>query len=201
MENKFTTKFKPFVCAGDSITAEIDGFEIIARIEYDNDAGAPDNHDAGFWPNITDKDSAGYMGMVSQKEWKAAHDKAQAVMNAWKKDEWFYVGVILTVRKNGVTLDEHAASLWGVECNYPGSDNSYLTETANELLDDALEKGREVLAKLCAANASLIAAAPELLEALEAAAKHMRDPHPAGDDLSYILDAADAVIAKTRGQK
>lgn len=40
----------------------------------------------------------------------------------------------------------------------------------------------------------------ELLEALEAAVNHMRDPHPAGDDLSYILDAADAVIAKARGQ-
>jgi hypothetical protein len=31
-------------------------------------------------------------------------------------------------------LASHAASLWGIEANYPGADNSYLTEVANELL-------------------------------------------------------------------
>jgi hypothetical protein len=66
-------------------------------------------------------------------------------MNAWKNDDWFYGGVVLAVEKGGVTLDRCAASLWGIECNYPKHPdaasaqddfpNSYLTEAANELLD------------------------------------------------------------------
>jgi hypothetical protein len=38
-----------------------------------------------------------------------------------------------------VLIAKHAASLWGVECNYPGSDNVYLMDAANELLGDASE--------------------------------------------------------------
>jgi hypothetical protein len=50
------------------------------------------------------------------------------------------------------------------------------------------------------ANAHLIAAAPELLEALEAAKAHMQNPYPAGDDLSHILARAEAAIEKAKGE-
>ena len=42
-------------------------------------------------------------------------------------------------------------SLWGVEANYPGSDNSYLTEVASELLPEALDIGRASMARICSA--------------------------------------------------
>jgi hypothetical protein len=39
-------------------------------------------------------------------------------------------------------------SLWGIEANYPGADNSYLKEVANELLPEAVAVARETLARL-----------------------------------------------------
>jgi len=64
---------------------------------------------------------------------------------AWFKNEWFYCGIVLSVSKNGVLVDDHATSLWGIECNYPVDrsivlPNSYLTEVANELLPQAIEQ-------------------------------------------------------------
>ncbi len=115
-KNKFNKAFKPFSCEGDMITTEIDGWTITARIERDNDT-RPDDFDC--------------------------FDPEQ--IEAWKNDEWFYCGVVLAVEKNGVTLSKHAASLWGVECNYPGSKNEYLTEVSNELLDEAIEQGKQEL--------------------------------------------------------
>ena len=76
-------------------------------------------------------------------------------MEAWRGDEWFYCGIVLSVAFEGVTLDTHAASLWGIEANYPDSDNAYLTDVANELLPEALDAGRAVLAKLTSRAAAL----------------------------------------------
>ena len=59
-------------------------------------------------------------------------------MDAWKNDEWFYCGIILSVKIEDVELTDHAASLWGIEANYPDSENKYLTEVANELLGEAV---------------------------------------------------------------
>ncbi|MEP4992246.1 MAG: hypothetical protein ABJV68_31810, partial [Paracoccaceae bacterium] len=75
---------------------------------------------------------------------------AEAVMEAWRKGEWFYCGIVLSVERDGIELDHHAASLWGVECNYPGTDNCYLTTVANELLSEALDAGRAAAARLAA---------------------------------------------------
>ena len=67
---------------------------------------------------------------------------------AWFNDEWFYCGIMLSVSYKGIVLDSNAASLWGIEANYPGSDNKYLTEIANELLPEALQAGKEILDSL-----------------------------------------------------
>jgi len=80
----------------------------------------------------------------------AAQVKAERVMAAWKNDEWFYCGVILSVAIDGLTLDRFAASLWGIEANYPDSDNAYLSEVANELLFEALEAAKAERARQCA---------------------------------------------------
>ena len=81
----------------------------------------------------------------------AAQARAEEVMRAWRADEWFYCGIVLSVSLEGVILDAHAVSLWGVEVNYPGSDNSYLTEVASELLPEALDVGRTSVARMCSA--------------------------------------------------
>ena len=71
-------------------------------------------------------------------------------MSAWKNDEWYYCGVILSVAIDGLTLDRFAASLWGIEANYPDSDNAYLSEVANELLPEALAEAKAERARQCA---------------------------------------------------
>jgi len=40
-------------------------------------------------------------------------------------------------------------ALWGIEMNYPGSDNSYLLEIANEYASEAFEAAKAKLASLC----------------------------------------------------
>lgn len=83
----------------------------------------------------------------------AEHD--MAVLRAWCRDEWWYVGVVLSVERKGVVLDKHAASLWGIECNYPDSDNAYLNTVANELLPEALAEARKIMADLCECGESV----------------------------------------------
>ena len=66
----------------------------------------------------------------------------------WKKDNWFFCGVVLSVYKAGVCLSDNAASLWGIECNFPGSDNSYFSDIVQELETEALQEAENVLQKL-----------------------------------------------------
>lgn len=147
----FTEKFDSFVCKGDAIACQIGGFEIVARIVRDDCPDAPDERRDGFWPSEYIGDP-GFIGPGPnwRKRLADARKKAEAVMAAWRNDEWFYCGVVLSVSREDVILAEHAASLWGVEANYPGADNAYLAEVANELLPEALAGARVALARLCA---------------------------------------------------
>ena len=147
----FTEKFDSFVCEGDSLTCEAQGFTVTARLVRDDCGDAPDQRQDGFWPSLY-KDAAGFIG--AGNGWRDRFDKAQsraeAVIAAWKNDEWYYCGVILSVAIDGITLDDHAASLWGIEANYPDSDNAYLNEVANELLPEALEIAKAERKRQCA---------------------------------------------------
>ncbi|PQA87682.1 hypothetical protein [Hyphococcus luteus] len=149
----FTEKFGVFVCEGDAITCEVDGFDIAARILRDDSPDAPDERQDGFWPSEYIGDP-GFIG--PGPNWRQrlaeARTKAETIMAAWREDEWFYCGIVLSVSREGVTLCEHAATLWGVEANYPGADNSYLTDVANELLPEALTEAHATLARLCAGH-------------------------------------------------
>jgi len=145
----FTERFGSFVCAGDTITCEADGFTIMAAIVLDDCADAPDQRQDGFWPSLY-KDAPGFIGPGNgfRERFAKAQAEAEAVMEGWRKGDWFYCGIVLSVSLEGVTLDTQAASLWGIEANYPGSDNAYLTEVANDLLPEALDTARAVLARL-----------------------------------------------------
>lgn len=152
----FTETFEPHVCEGDSIACELDGFRVVARIVRDDCPDAPDQRQDGFCPSLI-KDAPGFIGPGKnfRARYAEAHSKAEAVMAAWHKDEWFYCGILLSISLEGVELDPHAASLWGVEVNYPGTDNIYLTQVANELLPEAMEAGRAAARRLCAAFGKL----------------------------------------------
>lgn len=154
MQNRFTAKFDSFVCEGDTITAHVEGFDIIAKLERDDCSDKPDERQDGFWPSRL-PDNAGW---VEPEKYEAELARANLVMDAWKNDEWWYGGIVVSVEYEGVTLNDHAASLWGIECNYPKNPNAasavddypnnYLTEVANDLLDEALEAGKEKLSAM-----------------------------------------------------
>jgi len=144
--------FDTYVCEGDSITCEVDGFTVTATVVWDYDKGAPDTEMDGFWPSLDPKD-AGYIGPKSPATLARHMARARAIMDAWLNDEWFWCGIVLSVSRDGVVLDSHAASLWGVECNYPvfrkrDRANAYLIEVANELLGEALEVARARVLKM-----------------------------------------------------
>lgn len=154
--NIFKTGFDEYAVPGDTIEAQHNGLTITARLVDDDTADSPEERDEGFWPS-KNPDDHGYIGPDHEQfeqQWQHAHQ----VMEQWRNGDWLYVGVVLDVAKNGITIANHAASLWGLECNYPKNPyaasadddypNNYLTEVANELADEALKVARRNLATL-----------------------------------------------------
>lgn len=85
----------------------------------DDDYGAPDERQDGFWPSL-DPDDAGYIGNKPKSTLVRHMAHAEQVMQAWKDDEWFYCGVAVTVEREGVQLTgQYDHALWGIACNYP----------------------------------------------------------------------------------
>jgi hypothetical protein len=147
----FTERFSSFVCAGDVITCETEGFTVSARIVPDDCPDPPDQRQDGFWPSLY-RDAPGFIGPGNdfRERFAKAQAEAEALMEGWRRGEWFYCGIVLSVSLDGVELAPHAASLFGLEANYPETDNSYLTEVAGDLLPEALAAARAVLARLAA---------------------------------------------------
>lgn len=131
----FTKKFDRYACEGDSIECTIDGFDAVARIVRDNDAHIDDDDCHNIDQKVT--------GCNEEQQAKLL-DARKAYMN----DEWFYCGIVVDVSKRGIKLG--SASLWSIECNYPDSDNDYLSEVANELLPEAIADAKNILAELSA---------------------------------------------------
>ena len=132
--NAFTSRFPLTAKPGDYIETAPDANGIVFRatIVIDDTDTPPDEQQEGFWPS-RDPDNAGYVGDGKTfAEYAAACVLAQDVMQAYEAGEWGYVCVVVSSRADG-----RGASLWAVDCNYPGSDNSYLLEVANDLLPDA----------------------------------------------------------------
>ena len=89
----FLQKFDGFVCLGDSITCEVGAYTVTARIAHDDTPDRPDQRQDGFWPSLY-KDDAGFIGAGNgfRDRFDKAQAKAQAIMDTWKNDEWFYCG-------------------------------------------------------------------------------------------------------------
>ena len=147
----FAQSFQSYVCPGDVISCEDGPFTVLAQVVADDCLDAPDQRQDGFWPSLY-IDAPGFIGPGPnhRQRFAEAQAKAEAVMEGWRKGEWFYCGIVLSVALEGVVLASHAASLWGIEANFPGADNSCLTEVANELLPEAVAIARETLTRLAA---------------------------------------------------
>ena len=117
MNNQTFPQFDNYVCPGDTITWASEGFDLVARVVHDIDTKPTDC------------------------------DYDEADIERWNNDEWFYVGIVVSVSFKGVQLSDHAASLWGIDCNFK-DDNSYLSEVAKELEYEALIVARAKVASL-----------------------------------------------------
>jgi len=100
---------------------------------------------------IAKRDGWGVAGGKQEKETDAQYATRAAehdfsVIKAWCNDEWSWCGIVVTASREGIELG--TASLWGIELNYPGSDNAYLLEVANELLPEAITAAKATLAEL-----------------------------------------------------
>lgn len=107
-------QFDSYALEGDCIKWSAEGFDITARLEYDT--------------QCTPMQFECYSPIKIKQ---------------WKNNEWFYVGVVLAVSFNGVELDDHAASLWGVDCNYNKTSNKYLATVARDMQSEALDVARK----------------------------------------------------------
>lgn len=116
-------KFSDYVIIGDSV-------------EY-----TPENNPRGFVIRATvaeDCNSSPYDSECYTEE----------QVSLWRRESWFFCGIVLSVYKAGVCLSANAASLWGIECNFPNASNSYLSDIVKELENEALREGESILQKL-----------------------------------------------------
>ncbi len=145
----FTERFRPFVCPGDVISCEAGPFTVLAQVVIDDCQDSPDQRQDGFWPSLY-IGAPGFIGPGNnfRQRFAEAQASAEAVMEGWRKGDWFYCGIVLSVSLEDVDLVRTAAALFGIEVNYPGTDNSYLTDVANELLPEAVAAARETLVRL-----------------------------------------------------
>lgn len=69
-------------------------------------------------------------------------------LKAWCDDEWQWVGVALQVSKEGVDLTgDYGAALWGID----SLSADHITDTANDLIREALNEAQATLDRLKAA--------------------------------------------------
>lgn len=144
--------FDSFVCDGDTVSLEVDGFTLTATIYRDDDCTPPHKRQDGFWPSL-DPNNDGYIGPKSKSTLARHMAKAKEVLRSWRNDEWWYVGVAVTVEKDGVQLTgDYDHALWGIECNYPfgRNPNHYLSAAADEYIGEALDAAKAKIAKLAA---------------------------------------------------
>ena len=151
---------------------ERDGFALVATVHVDDRQSPPWEEEDGHGPVsdwTTREPNEGERVLCVDRQSRRYYDVAEALviaqrdgwgpdtpeaavaadfarLKAWCDDDWWYVGVAVTVRKLDVQLTgdfDHA--LWGIESDAEG----YLGEVAEELAGDALKAAKAKLAQLC----------------------------------------------------
>lgn len=192
-------KFPDHVYDGETVRLDLeDGLSAVATVHQDDDMRPSCRSSGGFWPSL-DPDDVGFIGEgKTEADLAAERARMEAIMTAWKNSEWWFCGVAVQIfDKDGEPLTgEYDHALWGIEANYPDSDNAYLTEVADDMLREALKAAREKLA-----DKRIREAAPALLAACETALIYLgdngTDDSPEARDTRRIVRAA---IAKARGE-
>ena len=78
----FIETFDRYVCEGDTIAAQVDGYAVTARVVRDDTPDAPDQRQDGFWPTLDPQD-AGYIGAgKTDADLAQAMARAKGVMDA-----------------------------------------------------------------------------------------------------------------------
>jgi hypothetical protein len=113
-------QFDAYACIGDSITWHKDGFDLTATLEHDQDSHVDDS------------------------EWYSPIKIKQ-----WKNDDWFFVGVVISVSKNNIELLDHAASIWGTECNFNKRSNRHLAGLAQDMESEAISAAKVRITEIC----------------------------------------------------
>lgn len=115
--------FDNYVCDGDTIERHYEGYDFTVRLEFD-DTTTPMDYDAeGCCFDTSDPEHG---------------EENREIIEAWKRNEWHYFGLVVSVAYNGVTIDDHVSSVWGYEGNFPKGNNEYLTEEAENLIRESL---------------------------------------------------------------
>ena len=132
--NTNSPSFDQFVCVGDTIEIERDGFVFTATIEHDQDAQIDDDDCHNVDQSVTGCDDG-------------QQERLLAARASWFADGWFYCCISVNASRKGIDLGA-VASLCSIEANYPGSDNAYLTEVALALVAEGMGTARAALDEL-----------------------------------------------------
>ena len=111
-------KFRKYVCVGDSVEKEWNGMTLRAELL----------HDEFMTPDFCDCYSNEHI-------------------ESWKRGEWFFGGLTVSLLCDDSVLGESLTSLWGLDCNVV-DDNRYLDEVAEELFAEAEPAAITIVAEL-----------------------------------------------------
>lgn len=115
-------KVNAYVCPGDTIKYSHGGYDFVVEIATDSYSQPSDSE------CYSDED-----------------------IRKWKNDQWFYVGIVFTVYKNGIQISDNLSSLWGIEANFGENNNGLdyaIADLAEEAVTLAKKAHKDILAKL-----------------------------------------------------
>lgn len=163
----FTIDFDNYTIAGDTRATMWGPFTLEAKIYNDDSSLRPDEFDAGIMPAYHHSPPE---GSAARRRYYRHLQRARAVVDAWERGEWRYVGVsvsVLCIDEDGAPEVLGSVSLWGIGCNYPRvpkmrdpktgrwrkrPTNSYLREVANDLAPEAIRDASRTLIKMTQHN-------------------------------------------------
>lgn len=111
-------KFGKYVCIGDYAEKDYHGLTLRAELLHDEFV-TPDEFDCYTDEQIAD----------------------------WKRGDWFFGGLVVSLWCDNIKLESHLSSLWGLDCNIV-DENSYLDEVAEELFSEAEDEVKKVVSTL-----------------------------------------------------
>ena len=132
--------FPEYALPGDSVEVYVGPLTVRAKLVEDQETTIDDDD-----VHVRDRSHPAWDGATDLQ-----YNLTMQARDAHEAGQWFYGGIILSVLVDNTVLDAHAASIWGLEVNYPshlfttGVDedslkvNEHLAEAADEMLEDAM---------------------------------------------------------------